>query len=61
MFLQLLGMFAEFERGTIIDRVINGMSTKAGKGTWTGGTRPFGYTIANRLNDRGLRNRAGKP
>ena len=95
MFLQLLDMFAEFERSTIIDRVINGMSTKAGKGKWTGGTRPYGYlvdpaedrltphpqeapilreifdlfttarlgtrTIANRLNDRGLRNRSGKP
>jgi site-specific DNA recombinase len=95
MFLQLLGMFAEFERGTIIDRVINGMSTKAGKGKWTGGTRPYGYlvdrvqdrlaphpheapilreifdlyvkarlgtrTIANLLNERGLRNRSGKP
>lgn len=95
MFLQLLGMFAEFERSTIIDRVISGMSAKAGKGKWTGGTRPYGYqvdreqdrfaphpqeapilkeifdlytkgrlgtrSIANHLNARGLRNRAGKP
>jgi site-specific DNA recombinase len=45
MFLQLLGMFAEFERSTIIDRVINGMTAKAGKGKWTGGTRPFGYRV----------------
>lgn len=45
MFLQLSGMFAEFERSTIIDRVINGMSTKAGKGKWTGGTRPYGYLV----------------
>ena len=45
MFLQLLGMFAEFERSTIIDRVINGMTAKAGKGKWTGGTRPYGYLV----------------
>jgi site-specific DNA recombinase len=51
MFLQLLGMFAEFERSTIIDRVINGMTTKAGKGKWTGGTRPYGYLV-DREQDR---------
>jgi site-specific DNA recombinase len=45
MFLQLLGMFAEFERSTIIDRVINGLTAKAGKGKWTGGTRPYGYLV----------------
>src|SRR5262249_21181578 len=34
-----------FERETIIDRVINGMTTKAGKGKWPGGTRPYGYYV----------------
>ncbi len=33
----MLGVFAEFERETIIDRVINGMERKAAKGLWTGG------------------------
>lgn len=45
MLVQLLGVFAEFERETIIDRVINGMTTKAGKGKWPGGTRPYGYLV----------------
>ncbi|MFR9777724.1 recombinase family protein [Micromonospora sp. MS34] len=95
MLIQLLGVFAEFERETIIDRVINGMTTKAGKGKWPGGTRPYGYhvdrdsqklvphpeeapilrdifrlytqqrlgtrAIATELNQRGIRNRTGKP
>ncbi len=95
MLVQLLGVFAEFERETIIDRVINGMTTKAGKGKWPGGTRPYGYhvdrdtqklvphpeeapilrdiyrlytqqrlgtrAIATELNQRGIRNRTGKP
>jgi site-specific DNA recombinase len=45
MLVQLLGVFAEFERETIIDRVINGMTTKASKGKWPGGTRPYGYHV----------------
>jgi site-specific DNA recombinase len=45
MLVQMLGVFAEFERETIIDRVINGMERKAAKGLWTGGARPFGYRI----------------
>src|SRR5215207_2566290 len=45
MLVQLLGVFAEFERETIVDRVINGMTTKAGKGKWPGGTRPYGYLV----------------
>ncbi|WP_334026077.1 hypothetical protein [Nocardia terpenica] len=36
-------MFAQFERDTIIDRVIAGMERKAAKGLWKGGTRPYGY------------------
>lgn len=43
MLVQMLGMFAQFERDTIIDRVINGMERKAAKGLWKGGRRPFGY------------------
>ena len=43
MLVQMLGMFAQFERDTIIDRVIAGMERKAAKGKWKGGKRPFGY------------------
>jgi site-specific DNA recombinase len=43
MMVQMLGVFAEFERATIVDRVIAGMERKASKGEWTGGARPFGY------------------
>ncbi len=45
MLVQMLGMFAQFERDTIIDRVIAGMERKASKGKWKGGRRPFGYTV----------------
>jgi site-specific DNA recombinase len=43
MMVQMLGVFAEFERATIIDRVINGMERKAARGGWTSGSHPFGY------------------
>ncbi len=43
MLVQMLGMFAQFERDTIIDRVIAGMERKAATGKWKGGRRPFGY------------------
>jgi site-specific DNA recombinase len=43
MMVQMLGVFAEFERATIIDRVIAGMERKAAKGEWTVGTHPYGY------------------
>jgi site-specific DNA recombinase len=43
MLVQMLGMFAQFERDSIIDRVIGGMERKAAKGLWKGGKRPFGY------------------
>ena len=43
MLVQMLGMFAQFERDTIIDRVIAGMERKAAAGKWKGGRRPFGY------------------
>jgi site-specific DNA recombinase len=45
MLVQVLGMFAQFERDTIIDRVIAGMERKAAAGKWKGGRRPFGYQV----------------
>jgi site-specific DNA recombinase len=45
MMAQMLGVFAEFERATIIDRVIAGMERKAAKGGWTTGPPPYGYRI----------------
>lgn len=45
MLVQLLGVFAEFERETIIDRVTKGMAMKASKGKWPGGSRPYGYYV----------------
>jgi site-specific DNA recombinase len=45
MLVQMLGVFAEFEREMIIDRVVNGMERKASKGKWTLGTAPYGYSV----------------
>ena len=45
MMVQMLGVFAEFERATLIDRTIAGMERKAATGKWCGGTRPFGYQV----------------
>jgi site-specific DNA recombinase len=45
MLVQMLGVFAEFEREVIIDRVIAGMERKAAKGLWSGGARPLGYSV----------------
>jgi site-specific DNA recombinase len=45
MLVQMLGVIAEFERATIIDRVIGGMERKAARGEWNGGYRPFGYQV----------------
>jgi site-specific DNA recombinase len=45
MLVHLLGVFAEFERDVIIDRVVSGMEKKASKGQWTLGTPPYGYTV----------------
>jgi site-specific DNA recombinase len=47
MLVQMLGMFAQFERDTIIDRVIAGMERKAAAGKWKGGRRPFGYQVSH--------------
>jgi len=46
MTVQMLGVFAEFERATITDRAIAGMERKAARGEWTGGSLPFGYRLA---------------
>lgn len=43
MMVQMLGVFAEFERATLIERVLAGMQKKAATGGWNGGTRPYGY------------------
>lgn len=45
MMVQMLGVFAEFERATVTDRVISGMEHKAARGEWCGGSRPYGYTV----------------
>ncbi len=45
MLVQLLGVFAEFERATIIDRVVNGMERKAARGEWPGGRLPYGLRL----------------
>ncbi len=43
MMVQMLGVFAEFERELIVERTKMGLAKKAAKGEWTGGTPPFGY------------------
>jgi site-specific DNA recombinase len=45
MMVQMLGVFAEFEGATIIDRVIARMERKAAKCGWCGGALPFGYNV----------------
>ena len=45
MMVQLLGVFAEFERASIVERVIAGMERKAARGEWNGGSVPFGYRL----------------
>ncbi len=43
MMMQMLGVFAEFERASIIERVVMGMGRKAAQGRWVGGPQPLGY------------------
>jgi site-specific DNA recombinase len=45
MLVHMLGVFAEFERDVIIDRIIDGMEKKASTGQWTLGIPPYGYTV----------------
>ncbi len=44
MMVQLLGVFAEFERESIVERTVAGLQKKASRGEWTGGQTPYGYT-----------------
>ncbi|MGQ0847727.1 MAG: recombinase family protein [Actinomycetota bacterium] len=39
---QMLGVFAEFDREMIVERTKMGLAKKASKGEWTGGRRPSG-------------------
>jgi site-specific DNA recombinase len=43
MMLQMLGVFAEFEHATIVDRVTSGIERRAREGRWPNGRVPFGY------------------
>jgi site-specific DNA recombinase len=43
MMVQMLGVFAEFERASIIERIGAGMERKARRGEWTVGSYPYGY------------------
>ena len=45
MLLQLLGIFAEFERSLLIDRITKGFERKAARGEWLGGPGPYGYVL----------------
>lgn len=45
MMLQMLGVFAEFEHGTIVERTKVGMARKAHTGQWVGGPVPYGYRL----------------
>ncbi len=46
MMLQMLGVFAEFERTTIVERITAGMERAASQGRWVVGKVPFGYLRA---------------
>ncbi|MGH2725319.1 MAG: recombinase family protein [Actinomycetota bacterium] len=43
MMLQMLGVFAEFERTTIVERITAGMERGASQGRWVVGRVPYGY------------------
>ena len=45
MMLQMLGVFAEFEHATIVERTKVGMEKKAKGGKFVGGYVPFGYRL----------------
>lgn len=45
MMLQMLGVFAEFEHATIVERTKVGMEKKAKGGEWVGGVIPYGYDL----------------
>jgi len=43
--LQMLGVFAEFEHATIVERTRVGMEKKAKGGNWVGGSVPYGFRL----------------
>ncbi len=43
MMLQMLGVFAEFEHATIVDRVTAGLERRVREGRWMGRRIPYGY------------------
>jgi site-specific DNA recombinase len=43
MMLQMLGVFAEFEHATIVDRVAAGLERRVREGKWMSGRTPYGY------------------
>jgi site-specific DNA recombinase len=45
MMLQMLGVFAEFEHATIVERTKVGMEKKAKSGEFVGGSVPYGYGL----------------
>ena len=47
MMLQMLGVFAEFEHATIVDRVTAGIERRAKEGRWYAGRPPFGYAFSD--------------
>jgi len=49
MMLQMLGVFAEFEHATIVDRVTAGLERRVREGKWMSGRTPYGYTRNNGL------------
>jgi DNA invertase Pin-like site-specific DNA recombinase len=49
MMVQMLGVFVEFERATIVERVIAGMERKAARGEWAAGRVPYGCRRDERL------------
>jgi DNA invertase Pin-like site-specific DNA recombinase len=44
MMLQMLGVFAELEHATIVDRVTAGLERRVREGRWMGRRIPYGYT-----------------
>ncbi|HTZ88369.1 MAG TPA: recombinase family protein, partial [Solirubrobacteraceae bacterium] len=47
MMLQMLGVFAEFEHATIVDRITAGIERRAKEGRWYSGRPPFGYSLSD--------------
>lgn len=46
-FFQLMGVFAELERSTILERMTGGKSKKARSGQWVTGRVPYGYEVVD--------------